>query len=498
MASPMNKVHCVGIGGIGISAIARVLLERGIQVTGSDMHLSPVAHALSELGVVVSIGHDASHVGNPADKVLPDAVLISSAIPDDNPEVAEARRRGIPVFRRSEFLGQPMARIMGDKVGIAVAGTHGKTTTTSMIAWILSCAGEDPTFIVGGIIRSLGTNARAGGGRHFVIEADEYDRMFLGLSPTVAAVTHLEHDHPDCFPTFADMRLAFEQFTSLVPPDGLLVGCGDQPAVADLLSGARTREGFSATILACGLAEMNDWRAVEVRANALGGHDWTALHAASGGRRWGNVCLAVPGLHNVQNALVALVIADWLGIDRDTIIDALATYPGVERRFQVRTAPGGADSGPSEAEGRVVVDDYAHHPTEIRATLAAARARYGARPLWAVFQPHTYSRLYALWKDFAESLADADHVIVLDVYAARELDPAGGSAASDLASTLVHDMALENPAHDVRHIGNMHAAAEYIVSNAERNAVVITLSAGDGNQVATLLLDMWSARRDND
>ena len=267
MAASVSRVHCVGIGGIGISAIARVLLERGVQVTGSDMHLSPVARALSESGAVVSIGHDASHVGAHG---RPDAVLISSAIPDDNPEVAEAKRQGIPVFRRSEFLGQPMAQIMGDKIGIAVAGTHGKTTTTSMIAWILTCAGEDPTFIVGGVIRSLGTNARAGSGKHFVIEADEYDRMFLGLSPTVAAITHLEHDHPDCFPSFSDMRLAFEQFVDRVPAEGLLVGCGDQPAVVDLLNRERAREGFSATIQSCGLADTNDWQATEVRTNCAG------------------------------------------------------------------------------------------------------------------------------------------------------------------------------------------------------------------------------------
>ncbi len=477
----MKRVHCVGIGGIGISAIARVLLERGIEVTGSDIRLSPVAEALSESGAVVSIGHDASHLGDP------DAVLISSAIPEDNPEVSEAKRRGIPVYRRSEFLGQPMAQIMGDKIGIAVAGTHGKTTTTSMIAWILACAGEDPTFIVGGVIQALGTNARAGSGRHFVIEADEYDHMFLGLSPTVAAITHLEHDHPDCFPTFADMQAAFERFVALVPPQGMLVGCGDQPAVAALLQRTRERVDAPGTMRSCGLGENNDWQAIEVRANSLGGYDF-ALRIQSTERVWGTVRLTAPGMHNVQNALLALSVADWLGIERDRIVDALATYPGVKRRFEVRTAPGGQ----ADKDRRVVIDDYGHHPTEIRATLAAARARYGRRPLWAVFQPHTYSRLRALWEEFRSSFVDADHVIVLDVYAARDAElrrETLGRSAAELSLAFVEQMA--HP--DARHIGDLDAAAEHVVSRAEPDAVVITLSAGDGNQVGTRVLELWSA-----
>jgi UDP-N-acetylmuramate--alanine ligase len=382
-----------------------------------------------------------------------------------------------------------MAEIMGEKICIAVAGTHGKTTTTSMITWILECAGKDPTFIVGGVICSLGTNARAGGGEYFCIEADEYDHMFLGLNPQVAAITHLEHDHPDCFPTFADMQRAFEQFIDLVPPGGMLVGCGDQPAVDALLQGARLRENAVETVQSCGIGDANDWQATEIRPNALGGHDFVLL-VEQGKRVWGSIRLAVPGLHNVQNALVALAIADWLGIKGDVIGDALTTFPGVQRRFEVRTATRGATSALAGAEDLVVVDDYGHHPTEIRATLAAARARYGSRPVWAVFQPHTYSRLRALWDDFCASFVHADHVVVLDVYAAREKDVRGGSAASDLASSLVEAMAHQ----DARHIGDMTSAAEYIVSQVEPGAVVITLSAGDGNQVGELVLEMWNGQ----
>jgi UDP-N-acetylmuramate--alanine ligase len=460
---PQGKcIHCVGIGGIGISAIARVLLERGYRVTGSDLSLSAPAEALAESGAIVFVGHDASHLGDA------DGVLISSAIPDDNPEVAEARRRGIPIYKRAEFLGSPMADIMADKVGIAVAGTHGKTTTASMIAWTLARAGCDPSFIVGGIVQALGTNARAGGGPHFVIEADEYDRMFLGLSPMVAAITHLEHDHPDCYPAFADMQAAFEQFVDRVPPEGLVVGCADQPAVAALLACRRA----GAMIQTCGLGDQNDWQASALRVNSLGGHDFRVSRTVpltSASQVWGDVQLQVPGVHNVQNALIALVVADWLNIDRDPIRHALASFPGVGRRFEIL----------GQVSGRTVVDDYGHHPTEIRATLTAARARYGARPLWAVFQPHTYSRLNALWDDFQSCFVHADHVIVLDVYAARETDTLGLSAA-DLVDQMEH--------RDAQYVADMGDAVEHIVGYAEPDAVVITLSAGDGNQVGRQVL----------
>jgi UDP-N-acetylmuramate--alanine ligase len=458
-----KRIHCVGIGGIGISAIARVLLDRGYQVTGSDLSLSAPAKALAESGAVVYVGHNASHLGDV------DAVLISSAIPDANPEVAEAKRRGIPVYKRAEFLGSPMADLMADKVGIAVAGTHGKTTTASMLAWALTRAGCDPSFVVGGIVQGLGTNAQAGRGPHFVIEADEYDRMFLGLRPTVAAITHLEHDHPDCYPTFADMQAAFEQFVDRVPADGLVVGCADQPAVAALLSRRRT----GVTIQTCGLGDRHDWRASDVRVNSVGGHDFRVsrtTHSTSERAVWGDVRLQVPGVHNVQNALVALVVLDWLDIDRETVRHALSSFPGVGRRFETQ----------GQVNGRTVVDDYGHHPTEIRATLAAARARYGARPLWAVFQPHTYSRLKALWGDFQSCFALADHVIVLDVYAARETDTLGLSAA-DLVEQMEH--------RDTRYVAAIANAADYIVDHAEPDAVVITLSAGDGNQVGKQVLN---------
>jgi UDP-N-acetylmuramate--alanine ligase len=456
----MKHLHCVGIGGIGISAIARVLLEQGIQITGSDLNLSPVALALIESGATVYSGHDAAYVGDA------DAVLVSSAIPEHNPEIVQARREGIPVFKRDQFLGQ----LMADKIGIAIAGTHGKTTTTSMLTYILVEAGFDPTFIVGGVIQQLGTNAHAGKGAHFVIEADEYDRMFLGLKPTAAAVTHLEHDHPDCFPTFADMRDAFESFLDLVPADGLIVGCGDHPAVSALLESYRVM-----TVQTCGLGDTNDWHTAKVWPNSLGGHDFEIVRQE---QDWGCVRLQIPGIHNVQNALLAIAIADWLGVDGKVICRALAAFSGTRRRFEFR----------GEANGVIVIDDYGHHPTEIRATLSGAKTRYGNRPLWAVFQPHTFSRTKTLWNAFLACFEQAEHVIVLDIYAAREKDSCGISAA-DLAADLA------NQGHpDARHIADFDAAAEYIIKNVEPEAVVITLSAGDGNQVGQTVLDQINKR----
>jgi len=448
----MKHVHCVGVGGFGISAIARVLLERGYRVSGSDLQLSPVAEALAASGATVMIGHQAENIGDA------EIVLASSAVPEDNVELVAARGRGTPVLKRAEFLAQLMAGTMG----VAIAGTAGKTTTAGMLAWILVQGGLDPSFIVGGVIEGLGTNAQSGHGPHFVIEADEYDRMFLGLVPTVAAVTHLEHDHPDCYPTFAEMRKAFVRFIEPVPSNGLIVGCADHPSVKELLS-----LEWEATVQTCGLSNANDWYATEVLPNPLGGHDMNVWHS---GQRWHSVRLRVPGLYNVRNALVALAIADWLGMDRGTICQALRTFSGIGRRFQVLGRVG----------EMVVVDDYAHHPTKIRAALSAARAHFPERPVWAVFQPHTYSRTRALWGEFVECLGQADHVIVLDVYPARETDTLGVDPAA---------LAAQITRADARYVRDLHAAVAYLRSHVEPNAVVLSLSAGDGNQVAVRLLE---------
>ncbi|TET52135.1 MAG: UDP-N-acetylmuramate--L-alanine ligase [Anaerolineales bacterium] len=449
-----KRIHFVGIGGSGLSAIARVLMERGAPISGSDLELSPVAKALARDGARVVAGHEPSNVADV------DLVVVSSAIPEGNVEVMAAESAGIPVYKRPAFL----ARMMNGKLGIAVAGTHGKTTTTAMIASILMEAGADPTFIVGGVIEGLDTNARAGAGPHFVIEADEYDRTFLSLKPNVAVVTNVEHDHPDCYPTMAEFEAAFQEFVHLVPNDGLLVACWDDPAAREL--GNRRRKAGGAVVF-FGLEEEADWRAEELRPNFAGGVDFLATHE---GETLGLVRLRVPGGFNASNAIAALAVADYLGIPFKTSRTALTGFRGVGRRFELK----------GEADGVTVVDDYAHHPTEILATLAAAKGRFPHRPLWAVWQPHTYSRTKALLSDFARAFDVADHVVILPIYASRETDTLG-IGAEDVKA------AMEHP--DVRVADSLDEAVVWLGTEAAPSDVVLTLGAGDGYLVAEWLLE---------
>jgi len=448
-----RRVHFVGIGGAGLSAIARVLMEQGAVVSGSDLVLSPVAEALARDGAQVFVGHRAEWVEGA------DLVIVSSAVPEENVEVQAARTAGIPVLHRDRILGD----LMEGKIGIAVAGTHGKTTTTAMIATILWHGGRDPSFIVGGVVAGLGTNARAGTGPHFVVEADEYDRTFLGLRPQVAVVTNVEPDHPDCYPTFAELRAAFVQFVALLPPDGMLVACSDQPTAREL---GEERAAHGGPVIFYGLREGADWTAQDVRPNPGGGIDFRVLQ---GGRALGEVHLKVPGPHNVLNALAALAVTHHLGIPFPTARSALEDFRGVARRFEVK----------GQVEGVIVVDDYAHHPTEIRATLMAARQRFPGRPLWAVWQPHTYSRTKMLLEEFAQAFDQADHVLVLPIYAAREQDTLGVSSAQVVA-------AMRHP--DVRLMSSLEDAVVTLATEVRPGEVVLTLGAGDGNRVGEWLL----------
>jgi UDP-N-acetylmuramate--alanine ligase len=446
MTSPRH-IHLIGIGGAGLSAIATVLLEQGYTISGSDLHASPITNRLARQGATVHIGHAAANLGDA------DLVIVSSAVPEDNPEVTEAHRRGTPVAKRAEWLGHMMA----GKRSVAIAGTHGKTTTTAMTALILRDAGLSPAFIVGGDIPQLGTNASAGQGDVFVIEADEYDRTFLGLQPEIAVVTVVEWDHPDCYPTPGSLQEAFRQFVALVPPSGLIIGCGDEPGVQNLLE--------AVPITTYGLDESNDWRASNLRPNTYGGYDFTvstnlaAFHAST----------AVPGTHNVKNALAALVVADRLGVPSFQAIDTLINFTGVSRRFEIK----------GQAREVLVVDDYAHHPTEIRATLAAARAHYPQRTIWAVFQPHTYSRTRALLDDFVAAFSDAHHVVVVDVFPAREVDN-GSVSSRDIVERMEHP--------DSRYIGALSDAAGFLVDQLHPGDVLITLGAGDGYRVGETVI----------
>lgn len=447
-----SHVYLVGIGGIGLSAIARVLLAQGHRVSGSDRRASTITDALADEGMTVYIGHDASHL--PADA---DLIIVSSAVPADNPEVVAAQQRGIPVVKRAEVLGA----MMTGKVGIAVAGTHGKTTITALIAFTLMRAGYEPTFIVGGVLHDLDTNARAGKGPHFVVEADEYDHTFLGLRPQMAVVTNIEVDHPDCYPDLESMIEAFRSFLALVPSDGCVVGCSDDGRVRGLLGELR-----AVPRITYGLDSGADWQATDIRATEVGGGDFLVRHK---GRDVGRFSIRLSGVHNVQNALAVLAVAHHLSVDQETVRGALAEFQGTGRRFEHKGTA-----------GRVtVIDDYAHHPTQIRATLAAARARFPQSVIWAVFQPHTYSRTKALLDEYAASFGDADHVVVTAIYAAREYDTLGVSAADLLART---------PHPDARLIADLDAVTEYLVAHVQPGDVVLTLGAGDGYLVGEKLL----------
>jgi UDP-N-acetylmuramate--alanine ligase len=444
------QVHIVGIGGAGMSAIATVLLERGFRVTGSDQTESELTQALRQKGAVVFIGHGAENVGEV------EMVVASSAIRDDNVELAAARQRSIPVHRRSRFLGW----LMQGALGVAVAGTHGKTTTTGLITQILVGAGRDPSYIVGGPIAALGRSAHAGRDREFVIEADEYDRMFLGLTPTIEVITNVEHDHPDCYPTFDDLLTAFREFVDRLPAEGWLIACGEDTPAAQLAEAAPHKwlYGFKPEL---------DWYATDVRPNNAGGSDFIAYQH---GQTLGLVRLRVPGRHNVLNALAALAATHQLGVPFSAAQDALAEFRGVGRRFEVR----------GEVNGVIVVDDYGHHPTEIKATLAGARARYPGRTIWAVLQPHTYSRTKTLLNEFATAFDDADHVIVTAIYASRERDTLGISN-QDVVAQMKHP--------DARAIDALSDVAAYLKANLKPGDVVITFSAGDANKLSTELLN---------
>ena len=457
----MAKVHFIGIGGSGLSAIARLMLENGDIVTGSDRELSSFAADLQKAGATIHIGH------HPRNITGVDWVVRSSAIPDDNPEIQAALAANIPVYKRSDFLGQ----LMTGKTGIAVAGTHGKTTTTGMIAYVLTELKRDPSFIVGSTVNNLGVNAHAGKGSVIVIEADEYDRMFLGLKPHIAIVTNLEHDHPDCYPTFEDMYAAFASFVDLLPADGTLIVCADDSGAISLINHARKTGKAVVGYAVQGEMTINspNWiQARELAANSLGGYSFEVASNLSGGLSSVKVDLQVPGEHNVRNALAVLAVVELLGLSTQKAAKALENFSGTGRRFEIR----------GEANGVTVIDDYAHHPTEITATLSAARTRYPERRIWAVWQPHTYSRTKTLFTEFSRAFKDADEVIVSEVYASRE--PKQDFTSAEVVSAMPHASA--------RYIKTLDEISHYLIEQLQPGDVLLVLSAGDANQICTDVL----------
>ena len=456
----MTHIHLIGIGGSGLSAIARLLKESGYTVTGSDRVLTAFAENLQAIGVTIYIGHHPRNIQGA------DWIVRSSAIPDDNIEVIAAKHANIPVYKRADFLG----KLMADKTGIAVAGTHGKTTTTAMIAFLLTELGRDPSFIVGGVLSNYGVNARAGKGNPFVIEADEYDRMFLGLKPRIEVVTNLEHDHPDCYPTYEDMVSAFESFVALLPVDGTFIGCVEDAGAAALLNHAR-REGrnvIAYNVQADMTISAPHWmQARSLKPNERGGFTFEAT-TNIGGLETIPVSLQVPGKHNVQNALAALAVIASLGLPLKEAAAKLSYFKGTARRFEVK----------GEKRGIIVIDDYAHHPTEIKATLAAARAHYPQHRIWAVWQPHTYSRTKTLFYEFTRAFTDADEVIVTEIYPARE--PKQDFSSAEVVSAMPHP--------SVRFMASLEETMKYMLKHLRRNDVLLVLSAGDADQISAKVL----------
>jgi UDP-N-acetylmuramate--alanine ligase len=435
--------HFTGIGGIGMSGIAEVLLNLGYQVSGSDSKLSPITERLVSLGAVVYEGHSAGNVGTA------NAVVATSAVNEQNPEIAEARRLGIPVIPRGELL----AELMRLKFGIAIAGSHGKTTTTSMVATILSETGLDPTVVVGGRVGTMGgSNARVGHSDFLVVESDESDGSFLKLSPILAVVTNIDREHLDHYSSIEEIRQAFLDFVNKVPFYGAAILCLDDENVQRILPPVKRRTityGNSAQV-DLAITEMNC------------GHFASEFGLRFRGRDLGRFRIAIPGVHNVLNATAAVAIALELDVSPDRIRTALAAFSGVDRRFQMR----------GEANGVTVIDDYGHHPTEIRATLAAAKLCEYKR-LLAIFQPHRYTRTRALMDEFARSFNQADTVYLLDIYGASE-KPIEGVTTEALAEKL-----RAYGHRSVCHTGTVEEAVEAVVKDAAPGDLVMTLGAGN-------------------
>lgn len=448
----LKSLHFVGIGGAGMSGIALVFHNRGYTVTGSDLKPSRYVSLLEAAGLPVAIGHKAANLDHP------DVVIISSAIPPHNVEVQEARRRGIPIVRRA----QALAWIMESGRGIAVCGTHGKTTTTSMITRVLVDGDYDPTFLVGGELNDLGSNARTGEGEFVVCEADESDGSLLLLRPEVAILTNLELDHHSHYLHVEDVERVFQKFVSRLPQSGLLVYCGEDPRVVKVARqvGCRT--------CSYAIGSEADYEAREL----LVKHPGNSFEVWKGGERMASVTLEVPGRHNVLNALACFATLHELGVPADRIVASLRSFGGAVRRFQLK----------GRRDGVTVVDDYAHHPTELHATLCAAREGDWDRVI-AVFQPHLYSRTEYLHGDFASALLEADLAVVTDVYGARE-DPRPG-----VSGKLIVDSLLRlNRSMPVVYLPRLSSIVDYLDSVATEGDLILTLGAGDVHRVGERFL----------
>jgi len=447
--TPGQRVHFVGIGGAGLSAIARVMLQQGYAISGSDRGSNAQTEALARDGATIYKGHDPAYV------LDAEMVIVSSAVATHHIEVLAAQSQGIPVYKRSDM----MAALMSGHINIAVAGTHGKSTTTALITHILIEAGQNPSYIVGSSMGNTGTNAAVGSGRIFVIEADEYDNMFHGLQPNIEIITSIEYDHPDFFPTPNAYIDSFSRFIGLLPKEGLLIACADDVTTNIF---AENRFIVNLPIMTYGISNPRAaWRAIRLRPSDGG----MAFEVVRRGAVLGTINLPLFGRHNVLNALAAIIAADSQGVNFTDTAAALKKFKGLARRFEVR----------GEMDGVIVIDDYAHNPTKIKATLQAARFRYPDAQIWAVWQPHTYTRTQALLDLYAASFDNADHVIVTEIYAAREQAIEGVNGA-EVMKAIQHK--------DIRFIDSLSSATEFLLKEAKPPAVIVVMSAGDANQIS--------------
>ncbi|GAB1443869.1 UDP-N-acetylmuramate--L-alanine ligase [Ignavibacteriales bacterium] len=459
MFSKFTKVHFVGIGGIGMSSIAEILISKGFTVSGSDKNRSDTTERLESIGAVVYEGHSAENIKDV------DVVVYSSAVIESNPEVMEAVSRNIPVIKRSEMLAETMRM---QKYGIGIAGTHGKTTTTSMTGLVLTEAGIDPTIIVGGKLSSLGgTNARLGHGDFIVVEADEFDRTFLKLMPAIAAITTLEREHLDTYRDLDDIKDAFIEFANKVPFYGFVVLCMDEPALLDI------RPFINKRIITYGVTPQADLRAVNII------HDGykTKYTVVYNNNTLGDITIGVPGLHNVKNSLVAVTIALELMVPFETIKMALERFSGVYRRFEVKYD-----------KEVMVVDDYGHHPTETTATLSGIRSGWQRR-LVSVFQPHLYSRTRDFYQEFGRSFLNSDVFICTDIYPARE-EPIEG-----VTGALVAEAARKMGHKNVIFVPNKEDVPTTLMRITEPGDIIVTLGAGDIWKYGEKFVELYNAEK---
>ena len=462
MFAKIQRIHFVGIGGIGMSGIAEVLLNLGYRVSGSDLRQSAVTRRLAALGASVCEGHRAENIAGA------EVVIVSSAVRRDNPEVVAAHEQHIPVIQRAEML----AELMRLKYGIAIAGMHGKTTTTSMVAAVLAAGGLDPTVVVGGRVDAMGSNARLGKSHYLVAEADESDRSFLKLSPILSVVTNIDREHMDCYRDMDDVERTFLQFMDSVPFYGMVVACNDNDDLRRLLAGVKRRT------VTYGLREDSDFRISHLQCGR--NQESAALsrfRVSYGGQDLGEFELRVPGTHNISNATAAIAVGIGLEIPVEEIRRGLAEFNGVDRRFQLV----------GNGDGVAVIDDYGHHPTEIRATLAAAR-QCGFAKVHVIFQPHRYTRTQLLIDEFATAFRDADSVLVLDIYPASE-PPIPGVTGEMLA-----DRITEDGGQEALYVRSFAEAIEFASRAAKPGDMVLTLGAGSIWQLGPQVLEALEAR----